>query len=102
MNILEELYYGNVRPSEKQFDPTSQYAKFFEILTDNERNLQAFLASLPDAENGQHMLSLMVNAQAEINGYSETERFIEGFRLGARFVLDTFVMPDNSVIRDIT
>lgn len=42
-----------------------------------------------------------MNAQAEVSGYSEMERFIEGFRLGARFMLDTFVMPDNSVIRDI-
>lgn len=41
-------------------------------------------------------------AQSEVSNYTEMERFIEGFRLGARFMLDAFVMPDNSVIRDIT
>lgn len=101
MNVLKELYHGNVRPSDKQFDRTSQYAKFCEILTENVRQLTAFLNAMPNAEKELHLLSQMVNAQAEVSGYSEMERFIEGFRLGARFMLDTFVMPDNSVIRDI-
>lgn len=102
MNVLEELYHGNVRPNDKQFDRTSQYAKFCEILTDNERQLTTFLAALPNAETEQHLLSQMINVQAEVSGYNDMERFIEGFRLGARLMLDTFVMPDNSVIRDIT
>lgn len=101
MNVLEELYHGNVRPSDKQFDRTSHYTKYCEILIENERQLTAFLAALPNTENELHLLSQMVNAQAEISGYSEMERSIEGFRLGARFMLDTFVLPDNSVIRDI-
>ena len=102
MNILEELYYGNVTPGEKQFDPTSHYAKFCKILTSSQEMLTAFLNALPNAENEKHLLTQMINAQAEVSSYSEQERFIEGFRLGARFMLDTFVMPDNSVIRDIT
>lgn len=102
MNVLEELYHGNVRPSDKQFDRTSQYAKYCEILTENERQLTAFLTALPNSENELHLLSQMVNAQAEVSRYSDMERFVEGFRLGARFMMDTFVMPDNSVIRDIT
>lgn len=101
MNVLEELYHGNVRPNDKQFDRTSQFARFCEILTENERHLTAFLTALPNAENELHLLSQMVNAQAEVSGHSEMERFIEGFRLGARFMMDTFVMPDNSLIRDI-
>jgi len=101
VNILEELYHGNVRPSDKQFDRTSQYAKFCKILFENERQLTAFLAAIPNADNELHLLSQMINAQVEISGYNEIERFIEGFRLGARFMRDIFVMPDNSVIRDI-
>lgn len=33
----------------------------------------------------------MVNAQNELSHFSEMEKFLEGFQLGARFVLDTFV-----------
>lgn len=101
MNILEELYFGNINPNEKKFERSSGYAKFCKIMTDNEHKLTEFLAALPNAENEQHLLTQMINAQSEVSGYSETERFIEGFRLGARFMLDMFVMPDNSVIRDI-
>lgn len=102
MNILEELYHGNIRPNDKEFDRNSHYAKFCKILTDNEQELTRFLKALPNAENELHLLSQMINSQAEVVGHNEIERFIEGYRLGARFMLDTFVMPDNSVIRDIT
>lgn len=62
MNIWEELYNGNVLPNDKQFDRTSHYARFCEILTENERQLTAFLSALPNAENELHLLSQMVNA----------------------------------------
>lgn len=102
MNVLEELYYGNVNPNEKQFERTSSYAKFCKTITDNESQLMAFFEALPNAENEKRLFSQMVNAQAEISCYCEKERFIEGFRLGTKFMLDSVVMPDNSVIRDIT
>jgi len=44
----------------------------------------------------------MINAQSEISSFAEIEKFIEGFRLGAKFVLDTFVIQQESAIRDIT
>jgi len=42
-----------------------------------------------------------MNAQGEVLAFCEQERFIEGFRLGARFMLDTFLVPENRVIKDI-
>jgi len=73
MNILEELYYGNISPNEKCFDHTSEYAKFCKIMTDNERKLADFLAALPNSENEQHMLSQMINDQSEVSSCSEIE-----------------------------
>lgn len=101
MTILEDFYYGNIIPNDKCFDPKSKYAKCAEIFTDNEEKLIAFLKALPNAEEEQRLLSQMIEAQNEINRFSEVERFIEGFRLGASFMLDTFVVPQQSVIRDI-
>ena len=98
---MEELFYGNINPNEKKFERCSEYAKLCKIMTDNGQTLTGFLAALPNAEKEQHLLSQMIRAQGEVSRYSETERFIEGFRLGARFMLDTFVMPSNGVIRDI-
>lgn len=101
MTFLEDLFYGNISPNEKCFDRKSEYAKFFKIVTDNQDKLTEFLNSLPEAKEEQHLLSQMINAQSEITQFSEFERFIEGFRLGANVMLETFVMPYQSVIRDI-
>lgn len=101
MNILEEFYYGNIIPNDKCFDRKSEYAKFIEIISDNEKKLTAFLGGLPRAEEEQHLFSQLMNAQREVSTFSELNRFIEGFQLGARFILDTFILPQESVIRDI-
>ena len=101
MTILEDLYYGNLNPDTKCFDRNSKYAKFIKTLSDNEGKLSAFLEGLPGAEEERHLFSQMINAQAEINLFMELERFLEGFRLGAGIMLETFVSPQQSVIRDI-
>lgn len=102
MNILEELYYGNIAPETKCFDRKSKYADFVAIVSNNEEKLTSFLNGIFKAEEKQHLFSQLMNAQSEILGFSEQERFIEGFELGARFMLDTFLIPRKSVIRDIT
>lgn len=102
MTILEDLYYGNINPNEKCFDRKSKYAEFVKILSDNEEKLTTFLNALPNAEAEQHLLSQMINAQSELSQFSEIERFIEGFRLGSGIMLDTFILPQQSVIRDIS
>jgi hypothetical protein len=101
MNILEDLYYGNINPNEKCFDKKSEYAKFVKIIIDNEEKLIAFLNALPNAEEGRHLFSEMLNAHSEISQFEEFERFAEGFRLGAGIMLETFILPQQSVIRDI-
>ena len=101
MNILEELYYGNVRPDEKCFDRNSEYASFMKIISDNEEKLLAFLNSQTEAKAEQHLFSQLMNAQGEVLRFSEMNRFIEGFQLGAKFILDSLVLPQQSVIRDI-
>ena len=102
MNILEDLYYGNINPNEKQFNRKSEYAKFAKIITDNEEKLTAFLNALPNANDEQHLFSQMINAQMEISDFSEFERFMEGFRLGASIMLETFILPQQSILRDIS
>ncbi|MCL2694876.1 MAG: hypothetical protein FWE69_00960 [Clostridiales bacterium] len=100
-NILEELYYGNVHPTSKCYDRDSEYAKFVGIIGANEERLAAFLCGIPSAEKEQHLFSQLMNAQGEVSAFNELNRFIEGFQLGAKFMLDTFLVPQNGVIRDI-
>lgn len=102
MFVLEDLYYGNINPNAKCFNRNSEYMRYSKIVTDNEEKLTAFLRALPNAEEEQHLLSQMINAQGEISDFLDFERFVEGFRLGARIMLETFISPQQSVLRDIT
>ena len=91
MNMLEELYYGNINPNEKCFDRNSEYGKFVKSISDNEEKLIAYITAIPTAAEEQRLLSQLINAQNEVLCISELERFIEGFKLGARFITDTFL-----------
>ena len=97
-DILTELFYGNISPIGKTFEKDSKYAAFSAIAAENENLLSAFLKG--DEED--HLFSQLMNVQSEILEFTERERFLEGFRLGAKIILDTFVLPGRSVLRDIT
>lgn len=96
MNILEKFYYGNVNPQEKSFKRETEYAKFVRIVFENEEKLTAYLTG-----EEQHLFSQLMNAQSEILDVEARERFIEGWRLGAKFMLDTFFVPRNSPFNGI-
>lgn len=101
MSILEELYYGNICPNEKVFDGKSEYAKFIGIIADNEKTLSDYFKAQPETQDKQHLFSQLMNAQEEISSFNECNRFLEGFRLGAGIMIETFVVPQQSVLRDI-
>lgn len=96
MNILEELYYGNINPNEKHFRRKSEYEKFVKIISSNEEKLKSYLD-----EEAQRLLLQLMDAQTAIAATGERERFIEGWKLGAQFVLDTFLMPHYSPFAEI-
>lgn len=102
MNFLNDLYFDKINPSEKCFDRDSKYAKYSRIAVENETKLKAYLSSLPNPAEKQQLLEQLVGAYIEIDSFSEYDRFVEGFRLGADIMLDTFVAPQQSIIRDIS
>lgn len=96
MNILEEFYYGNVNPQEKFYKRESEYAAFVRIISENEEKLTTYLGG-----EEKHLFSQLMNAQSEILDTETRERFIEGWKLGAKFILDTFLVPRYSPINGI-
>ena len=93
MSILEELYYGNINPNEKRrFDHNSERGRFIKIILDNEEALIAFLDKLPNASEEQKLFSQFIDAQSRFSEIECMERFAEGFQIGARFMLDTFLI----------
>lgn len=96
MNIIEELYYGNINPIEKEFKRDSSYAKFMKIFSENEHKLFAFFE---EHKEEKELFTAMCSALLD---FGERERFIEGFRLGARFLLDMLITERPAVVQDIT
>ncbi len=88
MNILEEFYHGNVNPQEQFYKSESEYDAFVKIVSDTEEKLSAYLGG-----EEQHLFSQLMNAQSKITSIEARESFIEGWKLGARFMLDTFLVP---------
>jgi len=94
--MLEELYFGNINPNEKQFIRNSDFDRAIQIISANE----AKLTELLDGKEKNLFLQL-VNAQSEINGITGVESFICGFRLGARIVIE-IMSEDDGCLVDIT
>lgn len=88
-NFIEEFYYGNIEPQSRSTKQNMAVQKQMEILMTNEDLLTTALSD----ENKKRFLDY-VNAWSVVNGESNLDSFIMGFRLGAKFMLDTFVASE--------
>jgi len=92
MNMIEELYHGNIKPEVKIYIRTPQYLEAMQIISDNEELLEKLL---PERE--KEMLLALMDAQCEIANITAQENFIEGFRLGARMGIDVMDKQDSCI-----
>ena len=88
-NFIEEFYYGNIEPQARSTKQNKAVQKQMKILMTNEDLLTTALSD----ENKKQFLDY-VNAWSIVNGESNLDSFIMGFRLGAKFTLDTFVTSE--------
>ena len=86
LNIIEDFYYGNIEPQELTTEITPKLKKKLSALAKKEEELSAML---PEKE--KELFANYVNAHNEFSSISNSDSFITGFRLGARFAYDTFV-----------
>ncbi len=85
-NIIEELFYGNLEPQELTTELTPRLKKKLRELVKKEEKLTSKLS-----EEEKELFANYVSAYNEFSSISISDGFISGFRLGARFVYDTFV-----------
>ena len=83
MLILEDLYLGDVRPSERSFKRNSQYAK---ALDETVKAGNALTASLSDEQ--KTFFEEYMTAQREVNILTNCETFCYGFKVGAKIMMD--------------
>ena len=83
MQILENLYLGDVRPSERSFKRNSQYAKALdEVVRAGDALTDTF------TEKQKEMFEAYISAQQEVNVLTDCETFIYSFRLAAKIMID--------------
>ena len=83
MNIIEELYYGNVVPNEKHAQLSNELKELLKLLN---RNEDEFLKTLSDEK--KIIFDKLKDCNREISEISEREAFLYGFQLGARIIID--------------
>ena len=83
MLILEDLYFGDVRPSERSFKRNSQYAKALDDLVKAGDALTDTLT-----EKQKEMFEEFMTAQREVTVLTDCETFIYAFRLAAMIMID--------------
>ena len=85
-NIIEEFYYGNIEAQELTTEITPKLKKNLSALVKKEEELTAML---PEKE--RELFVNYVNAHNEFSSIGNSDSFISGFRLGARFTYHTFI-----------
>ena len=90
-SFIEELYYGNIDPQNSEFEDNESVQCELRTISENEDWLTDNLTGeekkrFPD----------FADAWSAYNDDATLGGFITGFRLGARFVFDTFILPEAS------
>ena len=83
MLILEDLYLGDVHPSERSFKRNSQYAKALDDLVKAGDALTDTLI-----EKQEEMFEDYMAAQREVSVLTDIETFCLAFKLGAKIMID--------------
>ena len=85
-NILEDLYYGNLSPSQRAVRPGSKVQKLSQKHCDLETKLGGLLT-----EEQREIFEQYLSVSADLLDANCLDSFITGLRLGARFTRETFI-----------
>jgi len=90
--ILEDLYYGNITPNAKTFSKNTGFARAMDNLNKTSARLWEMVG-----EDGKSVLKNYEDAQSEVDDIGIREAFIDGFRLGAKFMLAALSEDDGEL-----
>ena len=92
MTILEDLWYGHVRPTERSIVRGSKLDNLMKLLFQNEDDLMNGLT-----EKQKESFDKFKDCQSEITDYLETEAFTQGFTIAVKLmveVMKTMEIPE--------
>lgn len=83
MKLLEELWYGNIEPTDFDVDAGKDYKEALRLITRNEEKLQATMT-----DEQKELFSRYMDCVREHQSMAESLLFQNSFRLGARIMLE--------------
>ena len=92
MTILEDLWYGNVRPTERSIQRGGRLDNLMKLLCQNEDDIMSGLT-----EKQKESFDKFKDCQSEITDYLETEAFTSGFTIAVKLmveVMKTMEIPE--------
>ena len=84
MDILEDLYYGNLFPNEKVSKLDDEMKELLGLLNRNEEKLAATLS-----DEQKETFEKYKDCNREISEICERQSFFTGFKLGAKIVIES-------------
>ena len=91
MNILEDLYYGNISPHERYIKQGSKVEKLVKLICKNEDELNNSLT-----EKQKETFEKFNDCYDELTDINEREIFSYAFRLGMRIAIEVLLHNQNS------
>jgi len=92
MSILKELSLGNINPHERSIKRDTDYDRAVKALSQSEKKLLDALG-----EDEKALYEAFTVAQMEFNALENAEKFVLGFRLGARIFVEIMTGDDDLI-----
>ena len=83
MNILEDLWFGNISPWERPFKKDSAYAELLALVIRHQEDLNR---RLNDEE--KEIFEKFSECSTEMHDLTEREAFVKGFTIGAQIIIE--------------
>ena len=88
MDIINELWYGNVSPFEQCTRGDKRLKELLKLVARNREDLDATLT-----DKQKETLEKFEDCMNEMHSITERDAFSYGFRLGAQLIAEAFILP---------
>ena len=86
MDILEELWYGNITPTEySRIENNANYKEALRLVNQNQERLKSTLTN-----EQKELLDKFLTSSEEFANLIELDCFKVGFKLGARLIIEAY------------
>ena len=86
MDILEELWYGNITPTEySRIENNANYKEALRLVHQNQERLKSTLTN-----EQKELLDKFLTSSEEFENLIELDCFKVGFKLGARLIIEAY------------